>query len=130
MREPNALKIEATCTPVAPPPTTSIDDGTEVKAHASLWVLVNSKPRIGSRRLTPPVQMTTLSAESRVEWLSRSCGSRQSARSRHSHGLLRGKGRSAGEAKILFKRPCRPRKHEKGAGKNSDLAREQGPKPD
>src|SRR5262249_6152996 len=35
MREPNALKIEATCTPVAPAPTTSIDGGTEVKAHAS-----------------------------------------------------------------------------------------------
>ena len=31
-REPKALKIEATCTPVAPPPMTSIDGGTAVKA--------------------------------------------------------------------------------------------------
>ena len=30
-REPKALKIEATCTPVAPPPMTSIDGGTEVR---------------------------------------------------------------------------------------------------
>src|SRR5437667_7985431 len=44
IREPNALKIEATCTPVAPAPTTSIDGGTEVKPQASLWVFVNSKP--------------------------------------------------------------------------------------
>ena len=36
MRVPNALKIEATCTPVAPPPTTSIDCGTEVRPQASL----------------------------------------------------------------------------------------------
>ncbi|MGB8577186.1 MAG: hypothetical protein WCD56_11535, partial [Pseudolabrys sp.] len=35
IRDPNALKIEATCTPVAPAPTTSIDGGTEVKRHAS-----------------------------------------------------------------------------------------------
>ena len=31
-REPNALKIDATCTPVAPPPMTSIDGGTAVEA--------------------------------------------------------------------------------------------------
>ena len=31
-REPKALKIEATCTPVAPAPTTNIDGGTAVKA--------------------------------------------------------------------------------------------------
>ena len=46
-REPNALKIEATCTPV-PAPMTSIDGGTEVKPQASLWVLVNSKPGMGA----------------------------------------------------------------------------------
>ena len=44
IREPNALKIEATCTPVAPAPMTSIDGGTEVRLQASLWVFVNSKP--------------------------------------------------------------------------------------
>jgi hypothetical protein len=44
------------CTPVAPAPTTSIDGGTEVRPQASLWVLVNSKPGTGSRRLVPPVQ--------------------------------------------------------------------------
>ena len=65
IREPNALKIEATCTPVAPAPTTSIDGGTEVKPQASLWVFVNSKPGTESRRLTPPVQMTIFSARSR-----------------------------------------------------------------
>ena len=31
-REPKALKIEATCTPVAPAPTTNIDGGTAVEA--------------------------------------------------------------------------------------------------
>ena len=62
IRDPNALKIEATCTPVAPAPTTSIDGGTEVKRQASLWVLANSKPGTGSRRLTPPVQMMIFSA--------------------------------------------------------------------
>ena len=52
-REPNALKIEATCTPVAPAPTTNIDGGTAVRLQASLWVAVNSKPgteAAGSRR--------------------------------------------------------------------------------
>ena len=39
IRDPYALKIEATCTPVAPAPMTSIDGGTEVKLQASLWVL-------------------------------------------------------------------------------------------
>jgi hypothetical protein len=62
MREPNALKIEATCTPVAPAPMTSIDGGTEVKLQASLCVFVNSKPGTGSRRLKPPVQTTIFSA--------------------------------------------------------------------
>ena len=55
------LKIEATCTPVAPAPMTSIDGGTEVNLQASLWVLANSKPGIGSLRLTPPVQMMIFS---------------------------------------------------------------------
>ena len=64
-REPKALKIEATCTPVAPAPTTNIDGGTAVKAQASLWVAVSSKPGIGSRRLVPPAQMMILSACSR-----------------------------------------------------------------
>jgi hypothetical protein len=41
---------------------TSIDGGSAVKPQASLWVLVNSKPGIGSRRLTPPVQMMNFSA--------------------------------------------------------------------
>src|SRR6476661_6289598 len=62
IRDPNVLKIEATCTPVAPAPTTSIDGGTEVKRHASLWVLVNSEPGTWSFRLTPPVQMMIFSA--------------------------------------------------------------------
>ena len=51
-REPKALKIEATCAPVAPPPMTNIG-GTEVRPQASLWVAVNSKPGLrvaGSRR--------------------------------------------------------------------------------
>src|SRR5215831_6143711 len=34
--DPKALKIEATCAPVAPPPITSIDGGTEVRLQASL----------------------------------------------------------------------------------------------
>ena len=51
---PKALKIEATCAPVAPPPTTSIDGGTAVRPQASLWVAVNSKPGTASRRLVPP----------------------------------------------------------------------------
>ena len=36
-----ALKIEATCAPVAPAPITIIDGGIEVRPHASLWVAVN-----------------------------------------------------------------------------------------
>ena len=60
-REPKVLKIEATWTPVAPAPMTIIDGGTLVKLHASLWVLVNSKPGMGSFLLTPPVQMMNLS---------------------------------------------------------------------
>src|SRR2546422_9985017 len=55
--EPNALKMDATCAPVAPPPITSIDEGTEVRLQAALRVAVNSKPGMGRRRLTPPVQM-------------------------------------------------------------------------
>src|SRR4029077_7038194 len=62
IRDPYALKIEATCTPVAPAPMTSIDDGTDVKLQASLWVFANSEPGTGSRRLTPPVQMMIFSA--------------------------------------------------------------------
>ena len=58
------MKIEATCTPVAPPPMTSIDGGTEVKSNTLLWVLVSWKPGIGSLRLTPPAQMMILSARS------------------------------------------------------------------
>src|SRR5262245_14755744 len=48
VRVPNALKIEATCTPVAPPPTTSMEGGTDAKPQASKWILVSSKPGIGS----------------------------------------------------------------------------------
>ena len=47
IREPNALKIEATCAPVAPPPMTNIERGTSVKEKALLWVLVNSMPGTG-----------------------------------------------------------------------------------
>ena len=61
-REPKALKIEATCAPVAPAPMTSIDGGTEVRAQASLWVEVSSNPGMGSRRLVPPVQIMIFSA--------------------------------------------------------------------
>jgi hypothetical protein len=56
------LKIEATCTPVAPAPSTSSDGGIEVKPQASLWVFVNLKPGTESCRLTPPVQMMIFSA--------------------------------------------------------------------
>jgi hypothetical protein len=41
---------------------TSIDEGTSVKARALLCVIVNSNPRMGSRWLTPPVQMMIFSA--------------------------------------------------------------------
>ena len=34
--DPKALKIDATCAPVAPPPITNIDEGTEVKLQALL----------------------------------------------------------------------------------------------
>jgi hypothetical protein len=44
------LKIEATCTPVAPAPITSSDGGTEERCHASLCVAVKSKPGTGSGR--------------------------------------------------------------------------------
>ena len=64
-REPNALKIDATCTPVAPAPMTSIDGGTEDRLHASLCVAVSSKPGTGSGREVPPVQRMTLPARSR-----------------------------------------------------------------
>ena len=37
-REPRALKIDATCAPVAPAPTTSSDGGTAVRRQAWLWV--------------------------------------------------------------------------------------------
>ena len=59
---PKAWNIEATCTPVLPAPTTSIDGGTADSRNASLWVLVSSKPGMASRRLTPPVQMMNFSA--------------------------------------------------------------------
>jgi hypothetical protein len=62
IRAPNALKTEAICTPVAPAPMTSIDEGTDVKPQASLWVLAKSKPGTESLRLTPPVQMMIFSA--------------------------------------------------------------------
>jgi hypothetical protein len=58
------VKIEATCTPVAPPPMTSIDGGTEVKLNTLLWLLVRWNPGIGSLRLTPPAQMMILLARS------------------------------------------------------------------
>ena len=64
-REPNALKIDATCTPVAPAPITSSDGGTEERCHASLCVAVRSKPGTASGREVPPVQRMTLSARSR-----------------------------------------------------------------
>ncbi len=63
---PNALKIEATCTPVAPAPITSSDSGTEERCHASLCVAVKSKPGTASGREVPPVQMMILSAWARV----------------------------------------------------------------
>jgi len=48
IREPNALKIEATCNaPWRRKPTTIIDEGTAVNCQASLCVLVSSKPGIG-----------------------------------------------------------------------------------
>ena len=62
--DPKALKIEATCTPVAPAPITSIDGGAEEKPQASLWVHVKSKPGRSSRRGLPPVQTMNCSARS------------------------------------------------------------------
>ena len=59
-RDPKAPKIEATCTPVAPAPITSIESGTDLRRQASLWVQVNSNPGTASRRDAPPVQMMTL----------------------------------------------------------------------
>ena len=86
-REPNALKIEATCTPVAPPPMTSIDGGTAVRLQASLWVAVSSKPGTESRRLAPPVQRMILSAWSRSPLaVSMVCGSTKRARARLARG--------------------------------------------
>ena len=64
-RVPKAWNIEATCTPVLPAPTTSIDGGTAVSLKTSLCVLVSSMPGMASRRLTPPVQMMNFSASSR-----------------------------------------------------------------
>ena len=63
--EPNALKIDATCAPVAPAPTTIIEAGISARSHASLCVEVNSKPEIGSPRLTPPAHKINLSASNR-----------------------------------------------------------------
>jgi hypothetical protein len=77
MREPKALKIEATCTPVAPTPMTSSDGGTEKRFHASLCVAVKSKPGTGSGRELPPVQMMTLSARSRGAWSLNGVGVRE-----------------------------------------------------
>ena len=48
--------------PGRPPPMTSIERGTSVKAKAPAMGVVNSKPGMGSRRLTPPTQMMILSA--------------------------------------------------------------------
>jgi hypothetical protein len=63
--DPNALTIEATCTPVAPAPTTSIEGATDDIAHASLWVQASSEPGSSSRRGMPPAQTMILSARSR-----------------------------------------------------------------
>ena len=91
-REPKPLKIEATCTPVAPAPTTNIDGGNSVRPQASLWVAVSSKPGIGSRRLVPPAQRMMLSANSqptpgfdRVR-IDEACGAGRFV-DRHSHAV-------------------------------------------
>ena len=63
--EPKALKIEATCTPVAPAPITSMDGGAAEKPQASLWVEVKAEPGRSRRRAMPPVQMMNFSARSR-----------------------------------------------------------------
>ena len=79
-RDPNALKIEATWTPVAPAPITSSESGTEVRRQASLWVEVSSKPGTGSCRDAPPVQTMTFAARSRGPFsLSITCGSTKRA---------------------------------------------------
>jgi hypothetical protein len=57
--------MDATCTPVAPAPMTSIEAGTEVMPHTSLCVAVNSKPGIGRLRLVPPALKMILSAVNR-----------------------------------------------------------------
>src|SRR5215468_9459919 len=44
--DPKALKIEATCAPVAPPPITSIEEGTEVRLQARYeWLSTQSRGR-------------------------------------------------------------------------------------
>ena len=64
-RDPKALKIEATWTPVAPAPITSIESGTDERRHASLCVEVNSKPGTGSCRDPPPVHRMAFAARTR-----------------------------------------------------------------
>ena len=59
-RDPKALKIEATWTPVAPAPITSSESGTDSRRQASLCVEVSSKPGTGSCRDTPPVHTMML----------------------------------------------------------------------
>src|SRR6516165_2101651 len=56
-RVPKALKIEATCAPVAPAPTTSIEGGTEVSLQASLCVLVSSMPPTGASALNQSLDL-------------------------------------------------------------------------
>ena len=60
--DPKALKIEASCTPVAPAPITSIEGGARERVQASLWVHARSKPGKSSRRDMPPVQMMIFAA--------------------------------------------------------------------
>ena len=64
-RDPKALKIEATWTPVAPAPITSSESGADSRRQASLWVQVSSKPDKGSGRDTPPVHRMMFAARSR-----------------------------------------------------------------
>ena len=53
-RVPKALKIEATCAPVAPAPSTIIEAGIDVSDQASLCVAVSSKPG----HVEPPADAT------------------------------------------------------------------------
>ena len=73
--EPKAAKIDASCSPVAAPPTMQSRAGTSVSAQMSLCVSASSLPGNPSRRACPPQAMITRSARMVVPSSSSRCGS-------------------------------------------------------